>query len=137
MVELARPLLAAAVRYTATVARVIDAATVAVDVDVRRRVFGGDLWLHNVRVTLAGCVARPMTIPGGIEARNNLATLLPVGHPVTVMTLRTDPGGGVTGRLTVFGADVTDLLVATDWAAAWHGRGPQPVPPWPRPDEEL
>jgi endonuclease YncB( thermonuclease family) len=30
------------------------------------------------------------------------------------------------------GRNVTDVLVAEQWAASWNGRGSQPLPPWPR-----
>lgn len=30
------------------------------------------------------------------------------------------------------GRNVSDVLIAEQWAAPWNGQGPAPLPPWPR-----
>lgn len=135
MVAPTRPLLVPAAAYAATVAHVVDGATITCDVDLGMARLGANLWLHDVRVCLAGAAARPLHAPGGMEARNHLAGLLPVGQPIVLRPLAME-ATRVTGRIAVFGTDITDQLVATGWAAPYHGRGPKPTPPWPRATEE-
>lgn len=120
--------------YNATVLYAHDGDTFDCDVD-----FG--FYLHHAPtpVRLLGCNARELSAPGGIEARDNLAALLPVGARVLLQTAKPDKyaprwDAQVT-YLTADGAvhDLVTDLIADGWAAAWDGKGSAPVPPWPRP----
>ena len=119
--------------YNATVLYVHDGDTFDCDVD-----FG--FYLHHAPtpVRLLGCNAIELSQPGGKEARDNLAALLPVGAKVLLQTAKPDKyaprwDAQVT-YLTADGAvhDLVTDLIAGQWAAAWDGSGPRPVPPWPR-----
>jgi endonuclease YncB( thermonuclease family) len=99
-------------------------------------------WVAQRSWRLFGCNARESEQPGGPEATANLAQLLPVGTPVTVQSIRVDPytnskyeSARYDARIILSdGRDLTALLIADNWAAAWDGKTqPRPVPPWPRP----
>lgn len=106
---------------------------------------GGDDW-WRVSVRLDGVNARELTAPGGREARQHLAGLVapvsPVSlaelfdgrHTATVRSLRYDKySGRIDARVLLpDGRDVAQQMVADGFAAAWDGRGPRPVPPWPQ-----
>lgn len=84
---------------------------------------------------LWGVNARELREPGGVEARDNLATLIPVGSEVAITCKAWDAWNGrVDVAITL--PDVGDLatyLVAQQWAAGpYYGTGVKPVPPWPR-----
>jgi endonuclease YncB( thermonuclease family) len=120
--------------YNATVLYVHDGDTFDADVD-----FG--FYLHHAPtpVRLLGCNARELSEPGGTEARDNLAALLPAGSRVLLQTAKPDKyaprwDAQVT-YLTGDGAvhDLVTDLIADEWAAEWDGKGSPPVPPWPRP----
>lgn len=121
------------------VVAVHDGDTISVDIDLQTGRLGINLWLHDVTVRLAGCNARELDEPGGAEAHANLAAILPAGTPVMVAAQHPDNYGGRVDALIGLpdGQDVTDLLIAGGWAARWNGRGPKPVPPWPRPEEVV
>ena len=113
--------------FAATVVRVVDGDTVDMDVDL-----GFSVWFRG-SFRLLGLNARELHMPGGIEAKDNLALLLPVGCPVALTSTKVDKyGGRFDAVLTVGGSSVNDQLIATGWAAAWTGDGVKPVPPWPR-----
>lgn len=83
---------------------------------------------------LAGCNARELNNVGGPEARAYLESLVPVGSVIQVESLHWDK---YAGRLDVkidhpLYGDLTDHLIAEQWAAPWDGGGARPVPPWPR-----
>lgn len=89
---------------------------------------------HGIGLRLNGCNAIELSQPGGIEARDNLASLVPVGSVVPITSVSRDK---YSNRLdvTITLADGTDLvskLIADGWAAAWDGTGVKPVPAWPR-----
>lgn len=100
---------------------------------------GMGLWNHGassngVGLRLNGCNARELSQDGGKEARDNLASLIPVGSVVPITSVKWDK---YSNRLdvTITLADGTDLvskLIADGWAAAWDGTGARPVPAWPR-----
>ena len=99
-----------------------------------KAMLGYNLWAE-LPLRLAGCNARELTQPGGIEARDHLAGLLPVGTTVTVVVVRADkydPRRLATVSLPD-GTDLAATLIAGNWAATWTGAGIKPVPPWPRP----
>jgi endonuclease YncB( thermonuclease family) len=113
----------------AYVVRVIDGDTVVLDVDL-----GYNTWRREESYRLAGCNARERTMPGGPEARAHLASLLAPGVQVSLTSVKPDKfGGRYDAYITLPGGqDLTQLLIAQQWAAAWDGKGAKPVPPWPR-----
>ena len=111
-----------------TVVNVHDADTAAVDVDL-----GMEMWVRHRAVRLAGIAARELSEPGGKEARDALATILPVGTLVEVMSTGWDKyAGRLDGVIYLGGQDINQLLVDQGWAVPWDGRGTQPKPVWPR-----
>src|SRR5205814_7565302 len=71
--------------YRATVVAVHDGDTVTLDVDLGYH-------LHQTGpYRLAGCNARELHAPGGAEARDHLAQLLPPGTEVTIRSLKGGP----------------------------------------------
>jgi endonuclease YncB( thermonuclease family) len=121
--------------YYAVVRSVHDGDTITCDVDL-----GLGTWSHGLVLRLYGCNARELTDPGGAEARDNLASLLPLGSRVVVRSYKTGrdlPHDKYSGRYDASitlpdGDDLVTLLIAGQWAAAWDGKGAKPVPPWPR-----
>ena len=121
-------------RFYATINEVHDGDTLYGYVDQ-----GIGQWNHGaakngIGLRLNGCNARELSEPGGIEARDNLAALVPVGSVVPITSVSWDK---YSNRLdvTITLADGTDLvskLIADGWAAAWDGTGARPVPAWPR-----
>lgn len=93
----------------------------------------------EVPIRLAGCNAAELGTPGGDAAALNLQQLLPVGTRVKLATLKPDKfNPRVDAYVKFAGAsdeeiDLTEWLIATQWATTWNGTGPRPVPPWPRP----
>lgn len=89
---------------------------------------------------LFGCNANELADPGGKEARDNLAALLPVGTRLRLSSVKDDKFGGrydaVLWATDSSGAEynVVQHLIDTHWAVAWNGNGVKPKPPWPRPE---
>lgn len=110
-----------------------DTLTALVNLEAKP-LLGVALWAE-LPLRLAGCNARELALPGGPEARDHLAALLPVGTAVTVTVTGVDKfGGRMDARITLSdGTDLVTVLVADGWVALWNGTGPKPVPPWPRP----
>lgn len=115
--------------FTGIVWDVIDGDTISVLLNLD--VF--DQWLMR-RFRLLGCNTREIREPGGIEARDHLAELLPRGTTVRVTSVRLDKYGGRYDAIIGLpdGRDLTSVLIAEGWAVRWNGRGPKPVPMWPR-----
>ena len=114
--------------YRATVLSVHDGDTVRASLALGFSVaFDADL-------RLLGCNAIELAAPGGAEARQHLAQLLPAGTLVYLRSLQVDKfGGRYDAQITLpDGSDLVTTLVATGWAAAWNGVGVKPVPAWPR-----
>jgi endonuclease YncB( thermonuclease family) len=90
---------------------------------------------------LFGCNANELNAPGGKEARDNLAAMLPVGTTLRLSSVKDDKYGG--RWLAILWAkdpagneyNVTQKLIDTHWAVAWNGNGTKPKPPWPRPED--
>src|SRR6478609_6846219 len=102
----------------ATVNRVVDGDTIRLDVELG---FG---LTFTGSFRLLGCNAIELSMPGGKEARANLATILPVGTPVTLHSVKNDKYSRWDAAITLpNGQDLTTLLINTNWAAAWDGVG--------------
>lgn len=112
------------------VVNVHDGDTIAVDID-----YGRDTWARNAAVRLFGIAARELRAPGGKEARDHLAALLPVGTVTRVDSYGWDKYGGRIDALVWLpdGSSVQSRMISDGYAAAWDGRGVQPQPPWPIP----
>lgn len=114
--------------FAATVMQVHDGDTLTVDLDLGFSV----RTVQHLR--LLGCNAIELGQPGGHEAKANLEQLV-LGRTVVVRTVKPDKFGGRYDAAVTLpdGRDLVPLLIADDWAVAWDGTGPKPVPPWPRP----
>jgi endonuclease YncB( thermonuclease family) len=89
---------------------------------------------HGMGLRFLGCNARELSQPGGPEAQANLAALIPVG---TYLQITAEDWDKYDNRLDVSiilpgVGDLVQYLIENQWAAAWNGNGPRPVPPWPR-----
>lgn len=118
--------------FYATIEDVHDGDTLYGDVDQ-------GIGIHNrgkgrMGLRLYGCNARELSMPGGPEARDNLAALIPVGSVVPIVSRAWDrESGRIDVSITLAdGTDLVSKLVADGWAAAWDGTGVKPVPVWPR-----
>lgn len=117
--------------YKVVVKRVIDGDTFVADLHVG---YGG-LVVADRRMRLAGGNAREHNKLGGPEAAANLGQLLPVGALVTVQVVSetADPHGRLLVTVTLDdGTDLIGMLIEQQWLVPWDGRGPAPLPPWPR-----
>jgi endonuclease YncB( thermonuclease family) len=97
------------------------------------QVHDGDTLEVSVTVRLADCNARELDEPGGVEARDHLRALLPVGtrvqlYPTTVDHYHNRMDAGVRAWRT----DVVEYLATHQWVARYPGHGPKVNPPWPR-----
>lgn len=89
-------------------------------------------------VRLQGLNARELAMPGGPEARDHLAALLPIGAPVTVSVVGPDKFGSRWDAYVISnGVDVGQRMVADGYAAPWNGQGVKPVAPWPIPSGDT
>lgn len=120
----------------ADVIRVIDADNVelAVTYDVDLGFRDRQIITRPRSFRILGTNAREVNQPGGLEAISNLMGLLPVGLRVRLDSVKDDKyGGRFLARITLpDGRDLATTLITGQWAAEWNGRGPKPVPPWPR-----
>lgn len=84
-------------------------------------------------VRIAGINAAELSEPGGPEARDALAGLLPLGTVVTLRHVRPDKFAGRVDAqvVTGLGVDVGPWLIGQGLAVAWDGTGPKPRVPWP------
>ena len=132
-------------RHPAVVLEVHDGDTVKMSVRLAKtRMPDHDLGFHiyaehgfivlHTSVRLLGCNAIELRNPGGPEAQQNLAALLPAGLHVMLSTVLDDKyGGRVDATVTLpDGTDLVTALIVGQWAAPWDGLGPKPTPPWPR-----
>lgn len=117
-----------AYRYAAQILACHDGDTCRADVDL-----GYGIWLRNQPYRLAGINARELAMPGGPEARDNLAAILRPGTAVTLTSVKPDKYARYDAIILLGdGTDLNRWLVEQQWAAAWNGRGEAPLPPWPR-----
>jgi endonuclease YncB( thermonuclease family) len=116
--------------YNATVQRVIDGDTVVLNVDL-----GFNTWVNAQTFRLVGMNAREKSMAGGKEAAAHLSELLPHGTAVLVRSVKNDKYGGRYDAMIELsdGRDLSDLLIASGYGAAWDGKGPKPVPAFPYP----
>lgn len=84
---------------------------------------------------LAGINAIELAQPGGTEARDYLASLIPAGARLSVSSVKADKyEGRFDGLLWLpSGATASQQMIDTGYAVAWNGQGKKPVPPWPIP----
>lgn len=90
---------------------------------------------------LFGCNANELADPGGKEARDNLAAMIPIGTQLRLSSVKDDKYGG--RWLAILWAknpdgteyNVVQRLIDTHWAVPWNGNGTKPKPPWPRPED--
>ncbi len=116
----------------ATVISVHDGDTINVVVDLSMFHYAGSQ-SHPIPIRLAGCNARELSAPGGPEARDHLAALLPPGTPVVLHTVKPDKfAPRWDAYVETAAGDLTAALVLAQWAASWNGSGSAPVPIWPR-----
>ena len=115
--------------YAATIVRVIDADSLVVNLD-----YGRHHWELDAKHRLFGCNSRGLEEPGGLEARDNLMALLPVGRIFILRSLKPYKYGDeyMCSITLPGGEDLVTRLIAEGFAIAWNGLGPKPVPPWPR-----
>jgi endonuclease YncB( thermonuclease family) len=78
------------------------------------------------------CNAAAGTTPSGRGASTRLAELLAGGFDVDSVGAYKYGDEWMAEVTMPDGRNVTDVLIAEQWAAPWNGQGPQPLPPWPR-----
>jgi endonuclease YncB( thermonuclease family) len=119
--------------FPATVVAVHDGDTLTVLADL-----GFDL-TRAAHVRLWGINAIELDQPGGPEARpearDHLIGLAPPGAAVTLISHGWDNyGDRVDGEIiTAAQVNLATRMISDGYAAAWDGRGPRPIPPWPNP----
>ncbi len=114
--------------YPGIVLDVHDGDTLHVSLDA-----GLHVWVH-CDVRLLGINAQELAQPGGPEARDHLAGLVPTGTVVVVTITGPDKyGARWLGHVAAAGIDVAQRMVTDGWAAPWNGKGSKPVPPFPPP----
>lgn len=114
--------------YRAIVRGVHDGDTCTVDIDQ-----GLNTWRHGENIRILGINAIELASPGGQEAQQHLATLLPVGSAVTICTVKADKyGTRYNAAITLAdGSDLATQLLAAGYAVPYTGQGVKSVPAWP------
>lgn len=131
------PPVPAPVQLNAKVVAVTDGDSINVIVNPYKRHYVGSAE-EPQPIRLLGCNAREKEMPGGPEARDHLAALLPPGTRIVLVTTDDDKFaprwdcGVIYADPLGQSRDLVVDLVADNWAAPWNGRGTKPVPPWPR-----
>jgi endonuclease YncB( thermonuclease family) len=79
------------------------------------------------------CNTAPIGTPSGMGAAVRLRVLL-AAAPFTITSVGPYKFGDewMAEVILADGRNVTDVLIAEQWAAPWNGRGTAPLPPWPR-----
>jgi len=85
---------------------------------------------------LNGINAAELRAPGGLQARDHLIELMPPGTEVRLVSLGWDKYRDRLDAQLILpdGRDVSEVMVADGYAAAWDGHGEKPCPPWPIPE---
>ena len=106
---------------------------------------GYDTWRYTkLRLMLSpkmGIACRELSKPGGREAKDFLASLLPArsypddGPTFIVWSYQWDKfAPRVDGDILLYnGRTIAELMVESGYAVPWDGDGKQPVPAWPLP----
>jgi len=120
--------------FPAVISRVYDGDTVDVQCDL-----GFDTW-RITKVRIRGIATRELSMEGGKEARDYLASLLPPrSYPIDptciVYSYKWDKyAPRVDGDILLYsGRLASELMIESGYAASWDGKGSQPLPPWPLP----
>lgn len=118
----------------ATVRSVHDGDTLYGDVDQGIGTWNKGLSKSGMGLRLDGINARELEEPGGVEARDYVASLVPVGTELSILCVDWDKWQGrIDVRIVLPSVgDLSTHLIQTGWAAAYTGVGPKSVPPWPR-----
>lgn len=127
--------------FPAVIDRIIDGDTIVATVILAEAFH--EKWTAQRVWRLNGCNAREKSDPtgGGRAATAHLQDILPLGTPVTITSIKVDPYTDAKYESARYdasvtlpdGTDLTALLVAEGWAAAWDGKiQPRPLPSWPR-----
>lgn len=119
-----------------TILRVHDGDTPIMELDL-----GLDVWRRGdleVRLAISSKLwinAAELKTPGGDAAAANLQAMLPVGSIWDMRTFSWDAYKNRVDADLYFpdGSSLSQWLVDHNWAAAYNGQGPAPLPPWPRP----
>jgi endonuclease YncB( thermonuclease family) len=116
--------------YEATIVTIHDGDTLTVNLD-----HGRHIWEIGAKHRLIGLNAIELHAPGGTEARDHLAALLPPGMIVTLTSYRPYKYGDEwMADLAWPGTpSLAQQLIDTGWAAPWNGLGTAPIPAWPIP----
>jgi endonuclease YncB( thermonuclease family) len=133
------PTVPAPIQLNAIVVEVHDGDTFTAEADMSW-LYGDRYVKVGVDVRILGMNAREIkpVQPGGPEAQANLSTLI-LGKPVVLTAMKPDKYGGRIDAVVTYigpagvGSDLASDLIADHWAAVWNGKGPKPLPPWPRP----
>lgn len=120
--------------FPAVIHRVYDGDTVDVWCDQ-----GFDNWRYT-KVRIKGIATRELSMVGGTEARDFLASLLPprsfpLEPTCIVYSYKWDKySPRVEGDILLFnGRRVAELMIESGYAKEWDGKGKQPIPDWPLP----
>lgn len=119
--------------FPAVISKVEDGDTVYVWCDL-----GFDGWRYT-KLRIKGIAARELSTPGGKEARDFLASILPPrtwqtdGPTCVVYAYKWDKfAPRVNGDILLFnGRMASELMIESGFALPWDGNGRQPIPPWP------
>lgn len=119
--------------FNAKVHHVHDGDTIYVVVDMGMFHYAGSAD-DPVPIRVYGINARELDEPGGPEAAENLAVLLPPDAPIVLTTVKPDKFAPRWDAHIETPAipDLAAYLVDRQWAAPYFGSGTKPVPPWPR-----
>lgn len=115
--------------------RAVDGDTFVAQVS-RSLDFGFHILIPPVAVQkfrLNRCNAAPNTTPSGQGAAARLAELL-AARPFDLTSVGPYKFGDewMAEVMLADGRNVSDVMIAEQWAAPWTGQGPAPLPLWPR-----
>lgn len=99
----------------ARVKSIWDGDTFHADIDV-----GWHIWLVDRRIRIANISAPELTMPGGIQSKDYLGQLLPVGTLVKIVSKRLDQYGRTVALVELpDNSDVGSLMIAAKQAEPW------------------